>query len=399
MAEPPVLSADLARRIALAAQGFADPRPRGVADVRHLRRVIDRVGLLQLDSVNVLSRSHYLPAFSRLGPYPRATLDGMAHGRRELFEYWAHEASLVPVRLQPHLRWRMERAAENAWALARDRPDFVAAVLDEVRERGPIGAGAVATERRSPPGAMWNWHDGKVAMEWLFYTGVLTTARRTAGFERLYDLTERVIPPEVLAAPTPEPGEAHRELIRVAARAHGVGTERDLRDYFRMRPADGRAAVAALVEEGELHPVRVEGWRDPAYLYRDAARPRSIRARALLSPFDSLIWERARTERLFGFRFRLEIYTPLPKRVYGYYVLPFLLGDRLVGRVDLKADRQAGLLRAHGVYGEPRIDPGEVAVELAAELRSMADWLELSGVAVGERGELAGPLRAVLPGA
>ncbi|MDQ3455253.1 MAG: winged helix DNA-binding domain-containing protein [Actinomycetota bacterium] len=403
MTSPLPLSAAAGRRIALAAQGFADPRPSGAVDVRHLRRVLSRVGLLQIDSVNVLSRSHYLPVFSRLGPYPRPALDALAHPRRELFEYWAHEASFVPVRLQPHLRWRMAGAQEDAWGsmrrLARDRPGFVEAVLDQVRQRGPISAAAVAPERSRPAGTMWNWHEGKVAMEWLFYTGQVSAARRTASFERLYDLTERVLPAVVLAVPTPDIADAQRELLRVAARAHGVATEKDLRDYFRLRPAESQARVAELVEEGELLPVAVEGWRQPAYLHRDATVPRWIRARALLSPFDSLVWERARTERIFGFRFRLEIYTPADKRVHGYYVLPFLLGDRLVGRVDLKADRQAGTLRAFGVYAEPGVDHGEIVEPLAEELRTMAEWLGLDLIAVGERGDLAGPLRGALTAA
>lgn len=402
MSPTPRLSAAVARRIALAAQGFADPAPRGAIDVRHLRRVMDRVGLLQIDSVNVLSRSHYLPVFARLGPFPRAALDELAYRRRELFEYWAHEASFVPVRLFPQLRWRMTRAGEEAWGsmtrLARDKPGYVAEVLAQVRARGPLSAAAVVTaDRPQRPGAMWNWHEGKVAMEWLFFTGQLSAARRTAGFERLYDLTERVIPAAVLAVPTPSPADGQRELIRVAARAHGVGTERDLRDYFRLRPAESQARVAELVEDGELLAVQVQDWTQPAYLHRDARIPRRIDARALLSPFDSLIWSRPRTERIFDFRFRLEIYTPAVKRVHGYYVLPFLLGDRLVARVDLKADRQAdrraGVLQVIGAFAEPGVEHGRVAVALAEELCAMAGWLALERVDVGERGDLAPALR------
>ena len=403
---PPVpterISAGSARRIALAAQGFLDPPPGGAVDVRHLRRVLDRVGLLQIDSVNVLSRSHYLPVFSRLGPYPRADLDGLAYRRREMFEYWGHEASFVPIRLHPHLRWRMARSAEEAWGsmrrLARDRPGFVDDVLARVREAGPLSAAAVAVDRPPRAGSMWEWHDGKLAMEWLFFTGALSASTRTAGFERRYDLTERVVPAAVLALPTPSLADGQRELVRVAARAQGVATEKDLRDYFRLRPAESQARVAELVEAGELLPVAVQGWRHPAYLLPGARRLRRVRARALLSPFDSLIWERARTERLFDFRFRLEIYTPAAKRVHGYYVLPFLLGDRLVGRVDLKADRGAGILRVPGAYAEPGVDHAEVAVGLAAELRSMAGWLGMAEVSVGERGDLAPALRGVLGG-
>lgn len=396
------LSVATARRIALAAQGFADPRPSGAIDVRHLRRVVARVGVLQIDSVNVLSRSRYLPVFSRLGPYPRPALDDLAYLRRELFEYWAHEASFVPVGLQPHLRWRMARAQEAAWEtmirLARDKPGFVEDVLARVRDEGPLPASAVAGARPGGPAEMWNWHDGKIAMEWLFYCGVLTATLRTAGFERWYDLTERVIPAGVLAVPTPSVQEAQRELVRVASRALGVATEPDLRDYFRLPHKESKARVAELVEAGELLPVTVQGWTEPAYLDPSARMPRRISARALLSPFDSLIWARPRTERLFDYRFRLEIYTPAAKRVHGYYVLSFLLGERLVARVDLKADRQAGVLRVPGAHAEPGCLSPQVAGELAAELRVMADWLGLDRVEVGERGDLAALLRREGPG-
>jgi len=395
----PELSLAAARRVALAAQGFTDARPTGTPDRRHLRRVLSRVGLLQIDSVNVVVRSHYLPVFSRLGPYPVTLLDRAAYADRELFEYWGHEASLLPVALHPALRWRMARAAEQyaTWGrparLAQERPDYIAAVLAEVVARGPIGAGELDGDRPRRAGPWWDWHDGKVALEWLFWTGQVTTAARR-GFERRYDLTERVLPRAVLDAPTPSREDGQRELVRVAARAHGVATEADLRDYFRLSPAESRARVAELVESGELVPVRVAGWPQPAYLHRDARVPRRVAARALLSPFDSLIWERSRTERLFGFRFRLEIYTPAPKRVHGYYVLPFLLGDRLVARVDVKADRPAGTLRALASYAEVGAPP-ETAAELAAELGSLARWLGFQRVEVHDRGDLAAELRRV----
>ncbi|MGX5654524.1 winged helix-turn-helix domain-containing protein [Geodermatophilus nigrescens] len=395
------LPAALARRIALAAQGFAEPRPAGVVDSRQLRRTTERLGVVQIDSVNVVSRSHYLPYFSRLGGYRRPVLDDFIGRRHEVFEFWAHEASYLPVRLHPHLRWRMAAAEEQAWGsmvrIQRERPGYVAEVLDRVRESGPLKASDLAEQRPDRPGQMWNWHAGKVALEWLFYTGALTARARTTSFERVYDLTERVLPAAVVQAPTPEPADAVRELVRTAARALGVATERDLRDYFRLRPAQARQAIAELEEAGELAPVEVAGWGVPAWLDPAARRPRWIRARALLSPFDSLVWERPRVERIFGFRYRLEIYTPAAQRVHGYYVLPFLLGDRLVARADLKADRQAGVLRVQAVHAEEAVDRAEVADALAAELRLAASWLELDDVAVAGRGDLAAHLTSVLP--
>jgi uncharacterized protein YcaQ len=279
--------------------------------------------------------------------------------------------------------------------IQRERPGYVAEVLDRVRAEGPLKASDLAEPRPDRPGSMWNWHAGKVALEWLFYTGAVTTRGRTAGFERVYDLTERVLPPHVLQAPTPEPADAVRELVRTASRALGVATERDLRDYFRLRPPAARTAIAELVEAGELLPVEVAGWNAPAWLHPAARRPRWARARALLSPFDSLVWERPRVERIFGFRYRLEIYTPAVRRVHGYYVLPFLLGDRLVARVDLKADRQAGLLRVQGAFAEPAVDRAAVAAALADELALMAGWLELDAVVVADRGDLAAGLATV----
>ena len=390
-----------ARRIALAAQGFADRRPTGRVDIRSVRRVMDRVSVLQIDSVNVLSRSHYLPVFSRIGPYDRHVLDTMFAERRELFEFWAHEASYVDTRLFPAMRWRMEDAYNQAWgsmvSLQRDRPGFVEEVLEQVRDAGPLTAAALrSSDVPRRPGGMWNWHEGKVALEWLFFTGALSAVGRTQAFERIYDLTERVIPSTILNAPAMSKDEAMRALTRVAAHSHGIATERDLRDYFRLRPSPSKTAVAELVDAGELVQLAVDGWSEPAYLDPRAAIPRRMSARALLSPFDSLIWTRPRTERIFGFSYRLEIYTPAPARKHGYYVLPFLLGDRLVARVDLKADRQGGVLRALAAHGEPRIEPTYVCEQLVPELLSMAGWMGLDRVEVGDRGGLASCLRAAL---
>jgi uncharacterized protein YcaQ len=395
------LSLAQARRIALAAQGFSDPAPSSQPDRRHLRRVLGRIGLLQIDSVNVLVRSHYLPLFSRLGRYAPALLDTVAYAKRgrELFEYWGHEASLIPVDYQPLLRWRMARAerGEGIWQgiyrIALERPDYVQAVLAEVAARGPIGAGELSDTGRKGGASWWNRSPGKMALEYLFWSGRVTTAKRR-GFERLYDLPERALPASVLAAPTPPPADAQRELIRIAAKAHGVGTEKDLRDYFRLSPDEAKPRVAELVEAGELLPVAVQGWEQPAFLHREARLPRRIRAQALLSPFDSLVWERARTERLFGFRYRIGIYTPADKREHGYYVLPFLLGDRLVARVDLKADRGDKVLRMQSGHAEPGVDLPAVAEALSDELSSMAAWLGLERVWVKAEGTLAAEITA-----
>jgi uncharacterized protein YcaQ len=427
------LPVEVARRIALAGQGFADPRPSGRVDARHLRRVIERVGVLQLDSVNVVSRSHYLPVFARLGSYPRPLLDRMAwgDGRRELFEYWGHQASLLPVGTHRFLRWRMraaarwrwegwsspadpyrppadwnaslDRAIQAPWAviegmirLTRERPELVDAVLAVVAERGPVTAREADPDgrRRGGPeaegGRMWNWQDAKIALEWLFCMGTVTTAARR-NFERLYDLTERVLPPDVLAEPTPSQDEAQRQLLRIAARANGVATERQLRQYFHLPAEAAKARIAERVRAGELTLVRVDGLPAPMYLWTEAQVPARVRARALLSPFDSLIWDRDRTLRLFDFHYRIGIYTQAAKRTHGYYVMPFLLGDRLVARVDVKADRKQSALLVHAAHAEPEVREvrqSEVAAELAAELRLMADWLQLDRVAASRLGDL-----------
>jgi uncharacterized protein YcaQ len=399
------ISAAAARRAALAAQGFADPPPAGPVSRRHLARVLGRVQLLQLDSVNVAVRAHYAPVFSRLGPYPPALVDEAAWAHRPrrprlLVEAWAHEASLVPVH-----DWPLVMAAggrrwwQNYGVLVDQHPGLVEDVLAAVKELGPIGAGALeeALGRPGRPsgGSWWDRSTVKRVCEFLFGSGVLVTGSRH-HFQRLYDLPERVLPPSVLAAHPADPEPAARGLVLRAAAASGIATEHDRRDYSRLRPPRFRRALAQLVEGGELEPVRVRGWRQPAYRHPGARIPRRVPGRALLCPFDPLIWERERTERLFGFRYRIEIYVPEPRREYGYYVFPFLLDEALVARVDLKADRAAGLLRVHGAFAEPGVDHARVAAELAGELRAMASWLGLEGVRVGERGELRDALaRAV----
>jgi uncharacterized protein YcaQ len=399
------LTAAAARRIAMAAQGFDRPRPARPPSVNQIAALIGRLGVLQLDSVNVFSRAHYMPVFSRLGAYDRSRLDRIAgHGTgridRRLVEYWAHEASLIPIESHPLLRWRMADVNREAWGsisrIARDQPELVAETLALVAERGPIRARDTGAVRRPPrPGHMWNWHDGKVALEHLFFTGQVGAARRV-NFERLYDTIDRVLSAEILEQPTPSTADAQRQLVRIAAGALGVATEPDLGDYFRLPRSDSKERVAELAAARELIPVDVDDWGARAYLWPAARRPRKLHARALLSPFDSLIWFRQRTERLFGFRYRIEIYTPAAKRVHGYYVLPFLLGDALVARVDLKSDRQRRALLVQGAFAEAGVDTAQVAAGLAAELRLVADWLGLERVSVTGRGDLAPALEAAL---
>ncbi len=378
------LSLRQARRVALAAQGFNDPLPTGKVTARHLHRVLSRTHLLQIDSVNVFARAHHLPVFSRLGAWDTALLEDVAFRRREVFEYWAHEASYLPVDLHPLLRWRMQRAhtCEEGWGgmlrVFQERPGFVEGMLERVRAEGPLPAGALRDAVKGK-GAWWGWDDVKKGLEWLFWSGQLATARRTTGFEKLYDLTERVLPAKVLEAPTPSRIEAQRELVRLSAQAHGVATERDLRDYFRLKPAEARVALHALVESGDVLPVQVEGWRDPAYLSSGAAQPRWVRRNALLSPFDPLVWERARTERLWNVDYRIEIYTPAHKRVYGYYCLLLLENEAITARVDLKADRKAGVLRVAAAWREPDAGP-DTPQALAAELHRAAAWQGLGEV-------------------
>lgn len=374
-----------ARRLALHAQGFGARQ--GRHEPRHLLAMAERLGALQLDSVNALARSHYLPLYSRLGGYSRETLDRLAWGKgrhRQLFEYWGHEASLLPLGLEPLLRWRMARARRGEGIyreLARfgaEQPRRVAEVLDHVRRNGALGAGSLST-RKERAGPWWDWSEEKMALEWLFAAGEVTVASRR-GFERLYDLPERVFPVALLAQPTPDEADAQRALLLHAARALGVATERDLRAYFRLSPHDARARLLELEEEGGLLRCEVEGWAQPAWCLPVSRIPRKLDVSALLSPFDSLIWERDRAERLFAFRYRLEFYTPPARRVYGYYVMPFLHREALVARVDIRADRANGCLRVHALHQEGPALGDDAMQALAAALKALAAWLGLAAL-------------------
>lgn len=378
-----------ARRIALAAQGFGVGQPPTVSAAQ-LRRTHDWLNLFQIDSVNVLTRAHYLPAFSRLGSYDQALLERDAWGpmrQRRTFEYWAHEASLLPLDLHPLLRWRMAKAERGEAGyvglrrFASEQRAEADAVLERIRSDGPLTA-ADFYEGKSRSG-WWEWSHTKHALEWLFWAGLIATATRRGSFARVYDLPERVLPKAILDLPTPDEASAQRALVERSARALGVATAADLRDYFRLKPHEGDHAITSLAEEGVLLPVKVRGWSQKAWMHRDARLPRRVRGAALLAPFDPLIWERGRAERLFGFHYRIEIYVPQPSRTHGYYVLPFLLDEALVARVDLKSDRQAGVLRAHRMTFEANA-PADALERLTAQLETMANWLGLGSVTIGE---------------
>lgn len=390
------VSAAEARRIALAAQGLAEPRPAGRIDVRHLRRVVRHAGVIQLDSVNITVRAHYMPFFSRLGAYPIQLLDDLAYRRRELFEYLAHVASLIPTRDYGLYRYRMESI--EPWGrvreVMREHPGYVEAVYEEVAKRGPSTAADLEDPGRRT-GPWWGMAKGTTALEYLFVKGRLAVVDRV-NFNRVFDIAERVLPPEALAADALPVEEAHRRKLKAAARSMGIATLADLADYFRLRVPDARPRLAELVESQDLTKVTVEGWDQPAYIAPGMSVPRRVEARALISPFDSLIWFRPRTERLFDFHYRIEIYVPQPQRQYGYYVYPLLMDDGLAGRVDLKADRKAGLLLAPGAWSEEGTNPKRVAGEMAGELKAMASWLGLDAVKVGRRGDLASALRRAL---
>ena len=386
-----------ARRIALAAQGFGAGRPAGKVTMRHLDRMIRHTGLIQIDSVNVLARAHLMPLYSRSGPYDPGLIE-RAYSRepRRLVEYWAHEASLIPPQTRHLFAWRMRRAHLDGWQSVRaasEQGELLEAVVAEIERRGPLTAGEVGASidpdhvpDRSHWG--WNWPPVKSALEYLFWSGRLASASRTTQFERRYDLPERVIPGEARALPPPDDAEAIERLIEISARAHGIGTAACLRDYFRIPAADARPAIESLAAEGRLIEVDCEAFARPTYLHPEAKRPRGAEGRALLSPFDPLVFERRRTESLFGFRYRIEIYVPRAKREYGYYVLPFLLNEALVARVDLKADRDCSVLKVHGAFREAGAPP-ETAGELASELELMAGWLGLDSIEVEGHGDLA----------
>ena len=393
---PDSISAAQARRIALAAQGFGRPKPATVG-TRQLNALLRSVGLLQLDSVNVFERSHYLPVFARLGAYDKNDLDRLtfqgAGPRARYFEYWAHEAAIVPIESLPLFRWKMEafrrRSEEDpdAWSHA-NRPmlDWLRA---ELEQNGPMAASEIEHDANKRSGPWWGWSDVKIGLEVLFRWGEIFSAGRNR-FERRYGLPEHVLPPGILDVAPPRP-DAIRELVRHAAAAHGIGTLKDLADYFRLPTADTKTAIEELVDAGEVLPVTVPGWKQPAYLHRDARIPRRIEAAALLSPFDPVVWARDRALRLFGFHYRIEIYTPAPKRIYGYYTLPVLLDDRIVGRIDLKSDRQARVLRVQSAWREDGVGD-DIVERIVPLLESTRAWQGLDGIEVVDRGNLARPL-------
>ncbi|GMQ85929.1 MAG: winged helix-turn-helix domain-containing protein [Acidimicrobiia bacterium] len=392
------LTRDRARRLALGAQGFSEQRPGGRIDVRHFRKVLATVGLLQLDTVNVLVRAHYLPLFSRLGPYDRHAFDRWTAGSGELFEYWGHEASLLPVHLYPYFRFRMEAIAAKPWRWIRElreqRPGYIEEVFAQVETRGPLST-ADLDDPGERGGPWWGYQPGKKALEWLFATGRVA-AYRTATFGRLYDLPERVLPATIVDVPSPGKMEAYGSLLIDAARHHGVGTAGDLADYHRLHTPTAREVVDHLAASGDLEEVRVQGWKQPAFVHPDAVVPRKPTGTALLSPFDSLVFNRDRVERLFDFRYRIEIYVPRQKREYGYYVLPFLCDGELVARVDLKADRKRGALLVQASHLEPDAAPSVTAGALAGELKSLAEWLDMSEVVVSPNGDLASRLSSAV---
>lgn len=391
------ISAVQARRIALAAQGFGRPLPNSTG-ARQLNLTIERLGLLQLDSVNVFERSHYLPLFARLGSYDRSTLDRLTFARRGRYlEYWAHEAALIPVESWPLFRWRMgeyrrKDALTTSWASAHS--DILDWLRAELAAKGPLAASAVEHDANKRSGPWWGWSDVKSGLEILFRWGEVVSAGRQR-FERVYGLAEHILPTEV-ATREVSAGESHKQLIEHAARAYGIATTSDITDYFRLKNVPVANVLRELAEEGTVRAVTVDGWRRQAWLHRDARIPRRIEAAAMLSPFDPVVWHRDRAERLFDFHYRIEIYTPAPKRVFGYYSLPILLDDAIVGRIDLKNDRQAGILRVQSAWHEPLAEPTAVAERVTPLLSRALDWQGLSGIEVKDRGNLARAVAAEL---
>jgi hypothetical protein len=392
------LSNDAAVRVFLGAQGFAEPRPAGRVDARHFAKLMKRLRILQLDSVNVVTRAHYFPAFSRLGVYDRMAFDRWIYDDANLFEYWFHEQSLAPMSFQPMMRKRMDAMVDNTWRrfneLQVEEPHYVDSVLEEIRDRGPITSRDLS-DPGEKTGPWWGYGKGKIALDWLFMTGNICVARRH-NFTRYFDLPERVMDSSALAASTPAPEAADEARILEAVHALGIGTVGDLADFFRMRKTETGKIVERLVEQRSLVEVEVAEWGQPAFVLPDVSVPRSRRGTGLVSMFDTLVWDRARTERMLGFRYRIEIYTPKLKRVYGYYVLPFLVDGELVGRVDVKADRKASVLRVPGVFAQDGVDVTHVGRELAVELRTMAEWLDLDDVEVIKNGNLAPATRSAL---
>ncbi|MGI9667002.1 MAG: winged helix-turn-helix domain-containing protein [Acidimicrobiia bacterium] len=384
---------DAARRIALGAQGFTQSKPQGTVSSRQFRRVLNALGLIQLDSVNVCVRTHYMPFYSRLGPYDMGKLDTWLNESEENFEYWAHEAAVLPVDRYPLWRWKMDEMQpwRRAQALMDAHPELLGSVLSQVETNGPLTVRDLdAPNHRDEP--WWGYGPGKVALEVLFATGQIS-ALRTGNFMRLYDAPERMIPAEALSAPAIPKAEAFRILLEDATRKHGIGTMHDIADYYRLHIPTARPILAELASTGVVEEVDVPGWKGPVYLHPDASRPREVTGATLLSPFDPMVWYRERAERLFDFRYRIEIYVPEPKRVYGYYVLPFLLDGEMVGRVDLKADRKGQRLMVQSSFVEDGQDARRVAPALGAELVQFAQWLGLSEIVVGHKGNLSSHVR------
>ena len=394
------LSIHEARRIAVAAQGFDSPRPSSAVTQRHVSGVLKNIRIIQIDSVNVLVRSEELPLFARLGSHKRTAIANATKSGK-IFEYWAHEAAHIPVEFHPLFRWKMEaarRGHSTHWGLSSfysTHKSFVESIYKRVLNDGPTNSRQLS-ERKVAKGTWWDWDEAKTALEYLFWTGRLMSRGRGADYSRIYDTPERVLPDSIIAMPTPSEHDARKALIDHAGASMGISSATDLADYFRQKLTVVRPLITELVESGDLREVAVEGWKEVAYLHSSATLPKSIQTHALLSPFDSLVWCRPRNERLFNFHYRIEIYTPRHKRIYGYYVLPFMLDGEIVGRVDVKADRAQGILRVHAAFAEPGVDRSVVARRLKNELIEMAAWLDLDDIDIARRGNLSAALRSAM---